>query len=189
MHFSITNRQRAGIVGGLVLLAYSMLTYTITQNKPLGVATDILSGLAVIGIPVLLYPLFNGRGNKGLNLIYFAARFIEGMLMIVGGIFILSLRLEPYRNDIYEFVHIYFFIAGAVLFNMLLYRTLLVPRFISLWGGIGALGLGVHTVLNLFGINEPILGVLILPMVLNELFLAIWLIIKGFNPLVVSSKN
>ncbi len=181
MHISISNRQRAVLVGVLILLAYSMLTYTITGNALLGVLTDILSGLAVIGIPVLLYPLFNGTGNKGLTLIYFAARFIEGMLMIVGGIFILSPSLEPYRNSIYEHIHIYFFLAGAVFFYILLHRTLLVPRFIAVWGVIGAAGLAGLTVLNMAGFSAPILGVLILPMVLNELFLAIWLMVKGFR--------
>lgn len=45
----ISNKQRASLVGVLILAAYSMLTYPITKNIPLGVISDIVSGLAVIG--------------------------------------------------------------------------------------------------------------------------------------------
>ena len=64
---SISNRRRASLTGVLILLAYSMLTYTITNNITLGVITDIISGLAVIGIPILLFPIFNTDENKGMN--------------------------------------------------------------------------------------------------------------------------
>lgn len=55
---SITNKQRASIVGVLILVAYSMLAYTITKNRTLGVITDIISG-----IPLLMYPIFNTNEN------------------------------------------------------------------------------------------------------------------------------
>lgn len=66
MMISISNRRRASLVGVLILLAYSMLTYTITNNVTLGLITDIISGLAVIGIP-LLFPLFNTKIDERLN--------------------------------------------------------------------------------------------------------------------------
>ena len=64
---SISNKQRASIVGVLILVAYSMLTYSITKNITLGVITDILSGLSVIGIPLLMFPIFNSDENKRMN--------------------------------------------------------------------------------------------------------------------------
>jgi predicted membrane channel-forming protein YqfA (hemolysin III family) len=64
---NISNKQRASFVGILILLAYSMLTYTITNNKMFGVITDIISGLAVIGIPLLMFPIFSTTMNKTLN--------------------------------------------------------------------------------------------------------------------------
>ena len=178
---SISNRRRASLVGVLILLAYSMLTYTITNNVTLGVITDILSGLAVIGIPLLLFPLFNTKRNKKINYAYLMSRFIEGVLMIIGGIFILNPSLESYREIIYSDIHIYFFISGALFFYILLYRTQVIPRFISVWGIIATIILFIITIIKLFGVDLPVLNALVLPMILNELFLAFWLIIKGFN--------
>ena len=179
MFNTLTDKQRATATGILILLAYTMLTYTITGSKPLGVATDILSGLSVIGIPLLMWPLF--RPHKGLNIAYIAARFAEGLLMIIGGLFILSPALESWRNGIYEHIHIYFFILGAVFFYALLYRTRAVPRFISVWGGLATLALLLVTVIKLFGVQYAPLDALVIPLVLNEVFLAGWLMVKGFG--------
>ncbi len=140
-----------------------------------------MSGLAVIGIPLLMFPIFNSDENKKLNYAYLASRIIEGILMIIGGIIILNPSLESYREMMYSDVHIYFFIAGALFFYMLLYRTQVVPKFISVWGIIATLILFIITVLKLFGIDLPIFQVLLMPIILNELFLAIWLMVKGFN--------
>lgn len=181
MIINISNRQRATLVGILILIAYSMLTYTITKNIILGVITDIISGIAVIGIPFLLYPFFNSIENKKLNYGYLASRFIEGILMIIGGIFILNSSLEVYRDYIYKSIHIYFFISGALFFYVLFYRTQVIPRYISVWGILATIILFAVTIIRLIGVNSNILDSLLLPMILNELFLAVWLIVKGLK--------
>ena len=73
------------------------------------------------------------------------------------------------------------FIIGALFFYLLFYRTLLIPRFISVWGIMATITLFIVTIIKLFGVDLKILNALVLPMILNELFLACWLIIKGFN--------
>ncbi len=181
MIINISNRQRASLVGILIIVAYSMLTYTITKNTALGVITDILSGLAVIGIPLLLFPILNTDKHKRLNFAYLLSRFIEGVLMIIGGIIILNPELESYREIIYSDIHIYFFISGALFFYILLYRTLVIPKFISVWGIIVTIILFIATIIKLFGLELEIVNVLVIPIILNELFLAVWLIIKGFD--------
>jgi len=188
MTINISNKKRASYVGILILVAYCMLAYTITNNKILGVITDIISGLAVIGIPLLMFPLFNTTKNKTLNYAYLFSRFLEGILMIIGGIFILDPSLEPFRESIYSNIHIYFFILGALFFYVLSYRTQVIPKFISIWGMIATLILLIITILRLFDINSTILDTLLVPMILNEIFLAIWLIIKGFNSKINDKK-
>jgi hypothetical protein len=178
---TISNKQRAVIVGILILVAYSMLTYSITKNILIGVITDIVSGLAVIAIPLVMFPIFNSKNNKQLNYAYLVSRSIEGILMIIGGIIILNPALESYREIIYSDIHIYFFISGAIFFYILFYRNQVIPNFISIWGIIATLILLIITIIKLFGLDLPIFQVLILPIVLNELFLAIWLMIKGFK--------
>lgn len=181
MKINISNRHRALFAGVLILAAYSMLAYTITNNITLGVITDIISGFAVIGIPLLMFPLFNVDKNKTINYGYLISRFIEGILMIIGGIIILNPSLVSYREIIYNDIHIYFFISGALFFYTLFYRTQIVPRFISIWGILATIILFVITIIKLFGVDSTILNALLLPIILNELFLAFWLIIKGFN--------
>ncbi len=178
---TISNKKRAFIIGVLILAAYSMLTYSITNNILLGVITDIVSGLAVIWIPLLIFPVFNSKNNKLLTYAYVISRFIEGILMIIGGLFILNPATEGYREVIYNDIHIYFFILGAILFYVLFYRTQVIPKFISIWGIIATLILLTITTFRLFGLDLPFFQVLLLPIILNEILLAVWLMIKGFN--------
>lgn len=178
---TISNKHRATGVGILIIAAYSMLTYSVINNIPLGVITDIISGLAVIGIPLLMFPLFNTDETKKENYAYLVSRVIEGILMIIGGLFILHPALADYRDFIYIHIHIYFFIAGALFFYVLLYLTQLIPKFISVWGIAATILLLIVTIIKLFGVESPILNVLLLPIITNELFLAVWLMVKGFN--------
>jgi len=143
-----------------------MLTYTFAKNIAIGFITDLISGFAVIGIPLLLFPIFNSKENKIINFGYLICRFIEGILMIIGGILILNPSLEPYRNMIYESIHIYFFIFGALFFYILFYRTSAIPKFISVWGILATILLFVITIIKLFGVNLNILNALLLPMIL-----------------------
>ncbi len=177
----LTDQRRATFVGILILLAYSMLAYTVTGHKLLGLFTDIVSGIAVITIPVLMFPLFDVRRYRWLNYGYMISRFIEGILMIIGGILILVPSLEDYRDQIYADIHIWFFISGALFFYFLFYFTRTIPAFISVWGIAATLLLLISTILNLFVEETMLLQLLLLPIILNEVFLAIWLMVKGFK--------
>ena len=77
------------------------------------------------------------------------------------------------------------FPLGALMFYSLLYQSKLIPRWISGWGLIAVL---LHFVggglLDLFGIIPSMSAIqvaLALPIALQEIVLAIWLIVKGFN--------
>ena len=74
-----------------------------------------------------------------------------------------------------------FFSLAALLLFYLLYQTRLVPRWLSVWGFIGVASVLTWNLLELFGINVNAGMILAMPMILNEIFLAIWLIVKGFN--------
>ena len=67
----------------------------------------------------------------------------------------------------------------------MLYRSSLIPRFISIWGLVGAAAVLVYTLFEMSGLTIPNLDVL---MLLNELFLGAWLIMKGFNPAAIDPK-
>lgn len=53
-----SNRTRATIVGILILVAYSMLASAATDIKWVVTLLDIVSGLAVIGTAMIMFPFF-----------------------------------------------------------------------------------------------------------------------------------
>jgi hypothetical protein len=69
-------------------------------------------------------------------------------------------------------------VLGALLFYTMLYQSKLIPRFISIWGLLGAVVVLVNALMDMYGFPPGNLGVI---MLLNELFLGVWLIVKGFN--------
>ena len=74
-----------------------------------------------------------------------------------------------------------FFSLAAFLLYVFLYKTRLVPHFISVWGMIAVILLLTWNVLEAFGISVPGGMLFALPMILNEIFLGFWLIFKGFT--------
>jgi hypothetical protein len=83
--------------------------------------------------------------------------------------------------------HGYIFAIAALIFYYLLYQSKLVPRWISVWGVIAAILLVLVNLLEVMGLI-PGLMVLYLPIILNEVVLAIWLMVKGFNPSAITSE-
>jgi hypothetical protein len=178
MKINISNKKRAVYIGVMILLAYGVLVGSMTQTKVPVLLADVISGLSVIGIAVLMYPLFKVF-NKIVSQVYLFLRCIEGILMIIGGfVFLVSPSI---RGMIYDNIHIYVFILGAFVFYYLLYLGKLIPRFISIWGLLGTATLALSTGLKLFGQSFPVLDYFLILIIANEVFLAIWLMVKGFN--------
>jgi hypothetical protein len=76
-----------------------------------------------------------------------------------------------------------FFSLGALVLYSLLYQSRIVPRLIPVWGIIGVALILSWNLLEMFGVSvgDELGMVLSLPIILNEAFLAIWLIVKGFD--------
>ena len=68
---------------------------------------------------------------------------------------------------------------AALIFYYLLYQSELIPRWLSVWGLIGATLMLAMGLLRMFGRSAVIY--LAIPIILNELVLAVWLIVIGFN--------
>ena len=176
-----THRKTAIIVGILILVAYSVLGSGNPEAKILGMILEVISGLAVITIAFLMFPLFKPY-NKIASYLYIILRSIEGGLLVVTGILFLSnntLLLEIYAGI--HAVHGYIFGIAALIFYYLFYLSKLIPRWISVWGAIAAILLIIANLIEVMGIASDLM-ILYLPIILNELVLAIWLIVKGFTP-------
>ena len=163
---------------------------------------------ASVAIPIVLYPVLKRRNGR-LALGYVVARIFEGFFdVIIYGIvplLLVTLSLEFVEAGAPE--DSYFQTAGALLvalrdwasilenfpyglgaliLNIVLYRSKLVPRWLSVWGLLGAILLIAMGVVRLFG-NTVIL--LAIPILLNELVLAMRLIVKGFNSTAIDSGS
>jgi hypothetical protein len=78
----------------------------------------------------------------------------------------------------YEFAMITVGVAGLILCSMF-YRAQLVPRLLAVWGLIGYAILLLGSVLQVFGFNLN--SIQAIPGGLWELFIGVWLIVKGFS--------
>jgi len=182
-----THRRTAIIVGVLILVAYSVIGSGNPEAKVLGTVLEVISGLSVITIAVLMLPLFKPYNKQG-TFWYIISRSIEGGLLVVTGFLFLSYntRLLELHTGIHA-VHGYIFAIAAMIFYYLLYQSKLIPRWISVWGGIAAILLILVNLLEVAGIISGLM-ILKLPIILNELVLALWLIFKGFNPAAIVSE-
>jgi len=171
------NRKTSIIVGVLILVAYLMLLST-SVPPAIGLLTEAISGGAVIAIAVLMYPLF--KPHK-LSRSYLVLKIAEGLLMFAAGIFILLQNMQMYDN-VYA-IHVYPFAISAFLFYLLLNKTELVPSFISVWGMVAAPLVLAANIYTQMGFELPTAGMVLgfVPIILNEVVLALWLMIRGFK--------
>jgi hypothetical protein len=82
------------------------------------------------------------------------------------------------------------FSIGCLLYYIIFYRTKLIPRWLSGWGIIAAIMTMLSGLLVMYDLIAPFSTaqvILNLPILPQELVLAIWLIVKGFNPYTVAS--
>jgi len=82
------------------------------------------------------------------------------------------------------------FCTGALMFYVVLFQTRLVPRWLSGWGLLGILLCLIGNFLGWFAVvshTSDVVTLLELPLALQEMVLAIWLIVKGFNPSAIAS--
>ncbi|CAN5295541.1 hypothetical protein BH11ACT1_BH11ACT1_02880 [soil metagenome] len=84
------------------------------------------------------------------------------------------------------------FCLGGIVFYLLLYRSGIVPRWISLWGlaavpfYVAAYLLAMYAVI---GPNSTELNLLVIPLGVQEMVLAVWMIARGFRPAAVATTS
>jgi hypothetical protein len=84
------------------------------------------------------------------------------------------------------------FCVGSVLFYALLYRSRIVPRWITVWGFVGIPLYVAAYLLAIYGavdISSTEVNLLCLPLAVQEMVLAVWMIARGFRPSVAKSPE
>jgi hypothetical protein len=79
------------------------------------------------------------------------------------------------------------FSIGALMFYYLLYQARLIPRWLSGWGFVGAIPFLAVGVIYVF--TGSTLVILLMPLALQEMVMAVWLIAKGFGPGTTASES
>ena len=171
----------------------------------IGALLELIAAGAVVGTGVMLFPVFK-KFNEGLALGYASGRSIEGVIIIIGAIGTLllltlgreyvagapaasyfqasSTLLLALRGWALVVGPMIVFSLNDLILNYLFFQSRLIPRFLSVWGLIGAPLILAAGLLVMFGRIPPsgkIVILLALPVAVFEMVLALWLIVKGFN--------
>jgi len=169
----------------------------------IGILVEFTCVLAIPLIPVFVFP-FLKRFIEPLAIGYVVFRLFEAVLFVIVDINKLSLinvsqgysaggvDAAFFRNmgsfvqawNMWGWVfYVFVFAIGALIFYTALYQSKLVPRWISGWGWIAAILIMISALLATLEVNLPetLFGLLVLPIAVQEMVMALWLIIKGFN--------
>jgi hypothetical protein len=192
-----------------------LVNFSSNKNQVIvGALLDLLGAGAFVGLAVVLFPILK-KHNETIALGYIVARMIEAVPFIIANISLLSLLtlsqeyVSAAVRDASCFLPVgtgllaaydwnqllgprVFASLAAVPFYILLYQSKLLPRWISVWGMIGAPLYLASGLLGLFGLVDPlspILVLLFLPAALLEMVMAVWLIVKGFNSTAIASES
>ena len=77
------------------------------------------------------------------------------------------------------------FSLGALMIYYVFHQSRLLPRWLSVWGLIGGVLYLASGLSAMFGVG---LNILMAPLALQEMVMAVWLIVKGFNPMAADSS-
>jgi hypothetical protein len=179
----------------------------------IGMLIAFIDGIAIVGIAVFMFPILK-KYNEPIALGYVGFRITEFVVIIVylitplllidlsqeyvkagasdasyfqtSGVLLLAVR--------YWSLQMIYILNGllTLMLSYLLYKSKLVPRFISVLGLVGGAVMLPGTLLDMFGHVDTAHGagmLVFLPGGLFEIILPIWLFIKGFNSSSVASGS
>lgn len=207
----------SGVVTGPVLSASDYLTQVAANESKIisGALLVLVMGFSLAMIPVVMFPIFR-KYNEPLALgavvfrgvleavTYIVMTLCWLLLIPVGQAFVNADAVDAVtfqaignfiNQTVYWTEHILalVFTIGALMLYWLFFKTKLVPSWLALWGFLGAILYFVAPVFNLFDPQHPALslgvkwGNLMIPLALQEMVFALWLIIKGFNQPAIAS--
>jgi hypothetical protein len=162
----------------------------------------LVMGLSLAAMPVYLFPIFRKDSEPlALGMLIFRGP-LEGIMYVMSALSWLglgalgqkiaeagadakaleavgkvALRVTEQSGNIQTIV----FIVGAVCLYTSLYRTRLIPRWIAIWGLLGAVPYVTYAFLRFSG-PDPGLGFLYVPLAVQEMVMALWFVIRGFDP-------
>ena len=164
----------------------------------LGALLVLAMGLVLAMIPVVAYPILSKVDTllaRGYFLFRSVLETVAYLMTAVGWLLLITLSRSTevprvwgealfHAEGVAATLTIVFLI-GAAMFYLVLYRARLVPRWLSAWGLVAIVPYLVPVFLGLFSdvdvsTTSTTTVLLDLPLGLQEMVLAVWLIVKGF---------
>ena len=197
---TVTSLISGTLVESVIEGTEDLANVTANENEMI-IAAILLIALAisVVLIPAFLFPILK-KQDEGMALGYFGLRIIEALTPIVDAICILLLitlsqeyvsagspasshyltsgALLISTREWAFLLNPIVFSLGALVLYYLLYHSKLIPRWLSVWGLLAAL---LVLIAGLGGMFGNFLIVLAFPILVQEMVMAVWFIVKGFN--------
>ena len=167
----------------------------------IGALFVLTMGVALAIVPVVIFPVLKKHNEVlALGYVFRGALEMVGYMatttcfllivalsqaaMQVGAVDVANFQvlgdLVQRANEVSVTIGGIIFPLGALMLYTAFYQSKLIPRWISVWG----------ILLDMFGLvgqMSTIQTVLALPIALQEMVMAVWLIVKGFNPTAIGS--
>ena len=174
------------------------------QNRIiLGIVLYFAMALCCAGIGLSLFPVLR-KYSEGVAIGTAGFRVIEAVLQILGALFmvfllalsrqyvlagspassqfqVLGAVIQAGNDWIGNSAMLLCWGVAAVMYYSLFYRYRLMPRWISLWGLIGIALTIIVSLLTMFDPKFVSLQPAFAPIAVQEMVMAVWLIVKGFN--------
>jgi Domain of unknown function (DUF4386) len=177
----------------------------------IAVILELIAALSAFGTAAVIFPVLK-KQTEGLAIAYVGLRLLENAFYVLGAVSLLLLltiskesltvAISASYQPLSSFVlalHDWSLAIGTVILagigsitlNYVLYQSKLVPRWLSAFGFIGAVLLVLYGLTSVISLNPNMnsLMILALPIALQEMVFAVWLIIKGFNPSAIASES
>jgi hypothetical protein len=208
----------SGMVAGILSIAPSvdapdfLIKAAANSNQVIiGAIFQFIMSIAYLGVAIILYPILR-KFNDNLALGFLSFRIVATVFIIIGTVFLLLIlmlsqefvKAVPQDASYFQILgdllrmsrdlvnHVFMILTlsvGGLMLYFVLFRTRLIPRWLSIWGLIGTTSTMLASLLVMFhsiDIITPVYFILNTPVALLEIILAIWLIIKGFDNSVIA---
>lgn len=183
---------------------YLVLMAENASSVRIALFADYVMAACVLTVAVVIFPVLKIE-NETLAMGYLAARTVEGAALALAGVAWLALvsvggefvavgmpegvYLQSMGDMLTDVSTIVFnlgaeiaFSISALILNYVFLRANLVPRFISIWGFVAGFLMLVLGAMKVLGLSVSDIEIAFtVPIALNEMVLAVWLIAKGFN--------
>ena len=180
----------------------------------MGALMELILVVSAVGTSTTMFPILR-KYNETIALWHICFRFLEAIIITVGIISVLSLltlsqefatietsNIASFEasGTVLKAIHDWTFLLGpnfmlginTMMYSYIFYKSRLVPRFIPILGMTGSTLIFIAALLEMFGVITQISiwgAILSLPIFANEMVLAVWLIVKGFNASALDSLS